>query len=79
MRPSPPPLPARLSDVPTILALGTLAWTVAAAVLLVVAGTGTGFVVCVIGAALGGVGYAVFRWQRSAARRGSRTAQQGLG
>lgn len=78
MRPSPPPLPPRFSDVPTILALGTLAWAVAAAVLLLVGGTGTGPVVCVIGAALGGVGYTVFRWQRSAARRGSRTAQQGL-
>jgi Flp pilus assembly protein TadB len=58
--------------------LGSLAWALAALVLLVVGDTGTGFVVCVVGAVLGGIGYGVFRWQRSAARRGSRTAQQGL-
>ena len=27
---------------------------------------------------LGLIGYAIFRWQRSAARRGSRSAQSGL-
>jgi Flp pilus assembly protein TadB len=63
---------------PTIVGLGSLAWAVAAVVLLVAGGTGTPFVVCVVGAVLGGLGYAVFRWQRAAARRGSRTAQQGL-
>jgi Flp pilus assembly protein TadB len=76
--PSPPPLPDRYSDMPTIVGLGSLAWAVAAVVLLVLGGTGTGFVVCVVGAVLGGVGYGIFRWQRSAARRGSRTAQRGL-
>ncbi len=78
MPPAPPPLPARFSDMPTIVGLGSLAWAVAAVVLLVAGGTGTPFVVCVVGAVLGGIGYGVFRWQRSAARRGSRTAQQGL-
>jgi hypothetical protein len=33
---------------------------------------------CIVGAGLGGLGWALFTWQRSAARRGSRTAQQGL-
>ncbi|HTI21799.1 MAG TPA: DUF2530 domain-containing protein [Kutzneria sp.] len=33
---------------------------------------------CLAGFGLGFVGYGVFRWQRSAARRGSRTAQEGL-
>jgi Protein of unknown function (DUF2530) len=32
----------------------------------------------VTGMALGGLGIAIFSWQRAAARRGSRTAQQGL-
>jgi hypothetical protein len=63
---------------PTVVGIGSLVWTVAAVVLLVVRGAGTGFVVCVVGAVLGGVGYGVFRWQRAAARRGSPTAQQGL-
>ena len=33
---------------------------------------------CLVGAGLGGVGWAIFAWQRAAARRGSRTAQSGL-
>lgn len=36
------------------------------------------FTTCVTGAVLGAIGYGVFRWQRAAARRGSRTAQQGV-
>jgi hypothetical protein len=34
---------------------------------------------CLSGGVLGIIGYGIFRWQRSAARRGSRTAQQGQG
>ncbi len=36
------------------------------------------FATTVIGVVLGLLGYALFRWQRSAARRGSRSAQPGL-
>lgn len=79
MSPPPPPsLPRRFSDVATIVGLGSLLWAVGAVALLLVGRTGVGFVVCVVGAGLGGIGYGVFRWQRAAARRGSRTAQQGL-
>ena len=36
------------------------------------------FTTCVCGAVLGGAGVGIYSWQRAAARRGSRTAQEGL-
>lgn len=74
----PPPLPPRLSDVPTIVGLGSALWAVAAVALLVTGGTGPAVATCVCGAVLGGLGHALFRWQRNAARRGTRGAQDGL-
>ncbi len=67
----------------TVLAVGSVLWAVAAAVLAaawIVSGRplDTWFLTCVVGAGLGGVGYSVFAWQRAAARRGSRGAQRGL-
>jgi hypothetical protein len=80
---APPPLPRRLNEAGTVVLVGTGLWLVGALALLVawlVAGRPLDiwFLTCVTGAALGGVGYAIFRWQRSAARRGSRTAQPGV-
>jgi uncharacterized protein DUF2530 len=80
---APPPLPRRLTEVGTVVAVGTALWLVAALGLLVawlVAGRALDiwFVTCATGAALGGLGYGIFRWQRSSARRGSRTAQPGV-
>jgi len=79
----PPPLPQRLTRPADVVAAGTAAWLVATVVLFVAWLAGERpldiwFGTCVVGVALGGVGYAVFRWQRAAARRGSRTAQRGL-
>jgi hypothetical protein len=79
----PPPLPARLSAMPTVVGAGTLLWLLGALVLLaahLVAGRplDVWFATCVTGVLLGGLGMAIFSWQRAAARRGSRTAQQGL-
>jgi len=67
----------------TVVGVGTLLWLVAAAAVLVAILLGAPLPplvlsTCVVGAVLGGVGWAVFAWQRSAARRGSRTAQQGV-
>lgn len=79
----PPPLPNRFSDMYTVVGAGTVLWLVGAVALLV-AHLVTGrpldvwFATCVAGVLLGGVGVAIFSWQRAAARRGSRTAQQGL-
>lgn len=67
----------------TVVAVGTGLWALAAVILLAAhLLTGrpldTWFNVCVTGALLGGVGWAIFSWQRAAARRGSRTAQPGV-
>ena len=72
-----PPLPAALTRMRTVIGIGTVLWLVAAAVVLVT-GPPLLLATCLVGAGLGGVGWAVFAWQRSAARRGSRTAQSGL-
>lgn len=61
-----------------MLAVGTAVWLVAAVVVALVRPLDIWFLTCVVGAGLGCVGYSVFAWQRAAARRGSRTAQQGL-
>jgi hypothetical protein len=80
---SPPPLPPALTRVPVVAAVGGVLWLVAAAALLVAALLGLRpldiwFTASLAGAFLGAVGYGIFAWQRAAARRGSRTAQQGL-
>ncbi|HEY0816455.1 MAG TPA: DUF2530 domain-containing protein [Pseudonocardia sp.] len=79
----PPPLPPSLTRMRTVVGVGTVLWLLAAAVVLVATLLGAPLPplllwTCVVGAVLGGVGWAVFAWQRSAARRGSRTAQQGV-
>ncbi len=79
----PPSLPHRLSDMPTVVGIGSALWLLGAVVLLalwLVAGRplDVWFATCLAGGGLGALGYGIFRWQRSAARRGSRGAQQGL-
>jgi Protein of unknown function (DUF2530) len=81
--PPPPPLPHRFSDMPTVVGTGTALWLLGALGLLVAHLVGgrpldIWFVTCVTGVALGGLGISIFSWQRAAARRGSRTAQEGL-
>ena len=79
----PPPLPHRFSDMYTVVGVGTALWLLGALALLV-AHLVTGrpldvwFTTCLTGVVLGGVGIGIFSWQRAAARRGSRTAQEGL-
>ncbi|GAY12841.1 hypothetical protein TOK_1391 [Pseudonocardia sp. N23] len=66
-----------------IVPIGTVLWLAGAVVFYVAHLTAhrpldIWFTTCAAGAVLGAIGYGVFRWQRSAARRGSRTAQEGL-
>ncbi len=80
---SPPPLPHRFSDMYTVVGTGTALWLLGAVGLLAAHLVGgrpldVWFTTCVTGVLLGGIGIAIFSWQRAAARRGSRTAQQGL-
>jgi Protein of unknown function (DUF2530) len=74
----PPALPPRYSRMTTVLAVGSVAWAVAAVVVAVLRPLDIWFLTCLVGAGLGGVGYSIFAWQRAAARRGSRGAQGGL-
>jgi hypothetical protein len=67
----------------TVVGAGTALWLLGAVALLVARVVGgrpldVWFTTCVTGVLLGGVGVAIFSWQRAAARRGSRTAQEGL-
>ena len=69
-----PPLAPALTRMRTVVGLGTLLWLVAAAAASVAILMGSALpplvlTTCVVGAALGGIGWAVFAWQRSAARR----------
>lgn len=76
--PSPPALPPRLADpVPAILG-GTALWLVALVALFLFGADDLWLWTSASGCALGIIGYGVFRWQRRAARRGSRSAQRGL-
>jgi Protein of unknown function (DUF2530) len=66
-----------------VVGIGTLLWLLATAAVFMTSLAGNPLpplvlATCIVGAGLGGLGWALFTWQRSAARRGSRTAQQGL-
>ncbi|MBP2475012.1 hypothetical protein JOF53_003884 [Crossiella equi] len=77
--PPPPPLPRRLTDPVPSVVVGTAAFAVVFVVLLVSWGTTSVWTwTCLVGVVLGFMGLSVIAWQRSAARRGSRTAQTGL-
>lgn len=77
-----PRLPQQLVDPRPIVLIGTALW-VAGVVYFGLIGWvdgefGMPFWTCLVGAVLGGLGYAIFRWQLAAAHRGSRGAWQGL-
>lgn len=77
----PPPLPARWVDLRPVLVVGTGLWFLAYVGFLVArygyqAHTGIWLSTCLAGWVLGLVGAGVMYWQRSAARRGSRSAQR---
>ncbi|GAA0511724.1 membrane protein [Saccharopolyspora subtropica] len=73
-----PPLPRRLADPTPVVLVGTAAWVVAALWFLLSDDLQLQFWTCVAGTGLGVIGYGLFRWQRSAARRGARGAWKGL-
>lgn len=79
--PAPRPLlPAGWTDPRPPVAAGMLAWLIALIVFLAVDGpAATTTAVCWAGLGVGLLGLTIFVIQRSAARRGTRGAQSGLG
>jgi hypothetical protein len=74
----PPPLPAVLLDPWPVIAIGALAWLIAAIVVFLTPALATWRPLALAGLAVGVLGTSIFLLQRSAARRGSRGAQTGL-
>ena len=74
----PPPLPPALLEVWPVIAVGAVAWLLAAAATFLVPSLEGWRPVTLAGLAVGLLGTAVFVWQLAAARRGTRAAQAGL-
>jgi hypothetical protein len=74
----PPMLPAALLEVWPVIAVGALAWLVAAVAAFVVPALETWRPLTLAGLGVGVLGTTIFLWQRDAARRGARGAQTGL-
>jgi hypothetical protein len=74
----PPSLPAVLLDPWPIIAIGALAWLVAAVAAFAVPALTNWRPMTLAGLAVGVLGTSIFLWQRAAARRGARGAQTGL-
>ncbi|MGB9250166.1 MAG: DUF2530 domain-containing protein [Mycobacterium sp.] len=74
----PPPLPAVLLDPWPIIAIGALAWLVAAVVVFLTPALASWRPLSLAGLGVGVLGTSIFLWQRAAARRGARGAQTGL-
>jgi Protein of unknown function (DUF2530) len=74
-----PEIPARLTDPRPVLAIGTVLWLIAT---IVVFASGDRWEAarpaCLMGLAVGILAYTIFWIQRSAARRGSKSAQVGI-
>jgi hypothetical protein len=74
----PPMLPAVLLEVWPVIAVGALAWLVAAVAAFAVPGLQTWRPLTLAGLGVCVLGTSIFLWQRAAARRGARGAQVGL-
>ncbi|RJQ82536.1 DUF2530 domain-containing protein [Pseudonocardiaceae bacterium YIM PH 21723] len=80
-RPLPPALPDKLNNPVPVVIIGSALWAVGFVVLLLARFAfdqppTVWLWVCLCGLLLGALGYGVFFWQRSAHRRGSKTAQE---
>lgn len=75
---NPPMLPTSLLAVWPVIAVGALAWLVAAVVAFVVPDLETWRPLTLAGLGVGALGTTIYLWQRDAANRGARGAQTGL-
>ena len=71
-------LPRGLADPRPAVGVGTTAWFAAALALLLAGGSAAWIWACLTGGLLGLIGFGMIYWQRRAAQRGARGAQQGL-
>lgn len=76
--PQPPPLPIGLLSVWPVIAVGALAWLIAAVIAFCLPALASWRPVTIAGLGVGLLGTGIFTWQRAAARRGARGAQEGL-
>lgn len=74
----PPPLPAALLDPRPVIGIGALLWAVATVAAFTIPALHSWRPTTLAGLGVGVLGFSIFLWQRSAARRGSRGAQSGL-
>jgi hypothetical protein len=73
-----PQIPPHLTDPRPVLAIGTVLWTVATVVVWTGNSWSEARPVCLMGLAVGLLGYTIFVIQRRGARRGDKGAQKGL-
>lgn len=76
--PEPPPLPAALLEAWPVIAVGALAWLVAAVTAFALPALAEWRPLTVAGLGVGLLGTGIFVWQRAAVRRGAPGAQTGL-
>ncbi|WP_425300383.1 DUF2530 domain-containing protein [Nocardia wallacei] len=73
-----PEIPPRLTDPRPVLAVGSALWAVATVLVWADGDWADARPVCLMGLAVGLLGYAIFVIQRRGARRGDKGAQTGL-
>ena len=76
--PQPPPLPAAALQAWPVIAVGELAWLLAAVAAFSTPALQSWRPMTMGGLGVGLLGTGIFLWQRAAARRGARGAQTGL-
>lgn len=73
-----PEIPPRLTDPRPVLAVGSIGFLIATVAVFVVDAWASARPVCLMGLAVGLLGYTIFAIQRRGARRGDKGAQLGL-
>jgi len=76
---TPPPLPTGLTEPWRVIAAGAAGWLVATILAFTVPELASWRPICIAGLGVEVLGTSIFLWQLSAARRGARGAQTGLG
>jgi hypothetical protein len=76
--PTVPEIPPRLTDPRPVLAIGSVLWAIATVVVWLNHGWADARPICLMGLAVGLLGYTIFMIQRRGSRRGDKGAQKGL-